>query len=209
MVRNSLVFCSTLAAGLVSASIAFATTFVFDDVAANTSMVPFEEDGISLEVTGGRCSPTLVTLCFAQDVTQTADGLGVQGLLDDDSDLDSFPGNEFLTFSFGTLVSLQSITFGDFNQPGDDNDEYELYVDLGMGLVEIADMGTDNPFNFGGILTDTLVVFAENSDIVTDFRDGFRVSSLTVAAVPLPATGLLLLAGLGGLGMIRRRSSKA
>ncbi|MBK4218153.1 VPLPA-CTERM sorting domain-containing protein [Paracoccus caeni] len=35
--------------------------------------------------------------------------------------------------------------------------------------------------------------------------DGFDVDSVKVAAIPLPATGLLLLGGLGGLAALRRR----
>lgn len=38
--------------------------------------------------------------------------------------------------------------------------------------------------------------------------DAFRVSSLHVAAVPLPAAGWMLLAGFGGLATLRRRAKK-
>ncbi|MGR3655540.1 VPLPA-CTERM sorting domain-containing protein, partial [Paracoccus sp. (in: a-proteobacteria)] len=39
--------------------------------------------------------------------------------------------------------------------------------------------------------------------------DGFDVDSVSVAPVPLPAAGLMLLAGLGGFGVMRRRQKKA
>lgn len=35
--------------------------------------------------------------------------------------------------------------------------------------------------------------------------DGFDMDSVSIAAIPLPATGILLLAGLGGMAAIRRR----
>jgi hypothetical protein len=35
--------------------------------------------------------------------------------------------------------------------------------------------------------------------------DDFALKSMNVSAVPLPATGLMLLAGLGGMAALRRR----
>lgn len=37
--------------------------------------------------------------------------------------------------------------------------------------------------------------------------DGFDVAAVGLAPIPLPAAGLMLLAGLGGLGALRRKSS--
>lgn len=39
--------------------------------------------------------------------------------------------------------------------------------------------------------------------------DGFDLAKVNVAAVPLPATGLMLLGGLGGIAMLRRRRKSA
>jgi hypothetical protein len=38
-------------------------------------------------------------------------------------------------------------------------------------------------------------------------NDGFGIDAIKVAAVPVPAAGFLLLAGLGGLAAFKRRKS--
>ena len=38
---------------------------------------------------------------------------------------------------------------------------------------------------------------------------GFQVATASVSAVPIPASGLLLLAGVGGFGLLRRKNKAA
>lgn len=206
-------FYAALTVGTFTAGVASATTFTFDQVGPEVPSVTFVEDGITLDVTAAQCDP-LFGNCLTAAVTQEADGLGVRGALDGgplgDSDIDSLPGDEYLIFTFDTLVELETVVFGDFNQPGDDNDEYELFILVNGIYTQIVFEGTDNPLNFGpGVVTDSFVVGAVNSDLVTDFRDGFRVASVSLSAIPLPASGLLLLAGFGGLAALRRRKAAA
>lgn len=58
------------------------------------------------------------------------------------------------------------------------------------------------PFQFIRLVDATVAQFGTRT---TSF-DGFDVDSVSVAAIPLPATGLMLLGGLGGFAAVRRRN---
>jgi hypothetical protein len=63
------------------------------------------------------------------------------------------------------------------------------------------------PLSFGSLFSGvTRVEFSSNGNGTSRY-DNFGVSYMS--AVPLPAAGLLLLGALGGLGVARRRKSKA
>lgn len=51
-----------------------------------------------------------------------------------------------------------------------------------------------------------LLRLTDQSPVVAG-RDGFDIDSISVAAVPLPAGGLLLIGALGGLALLRRRKA--
>lgn len=59
------------------------------------------------------------------------------------------------------------------------------------------------PFDSIKIVDYTVSYFNGN----TSSFDGFDVDSVSISAVPLPATGLMLLAGLGGFAAMRRKKS--
>jgi len=66
--------------------------------------------------------------------------------------------------------------------------------------------------DFGGEVTSAEILLGNfTTSGGTDFKlnDGFSIDGLQVAAVPLPAAGLLLLGGLGGLAALRRRKRVA
>ena len=75
-------------------------------------------------------------------------------------------------------------------------------VRLLSGGKVLAGMG----FEYIKLVDATLNEFGRSG--TTSF-DGFDVDSVSVAPVPLPAAGLMLLAGLGGFGVMRRRQKKA
>jgi hypothetical protein len=182
-----------------------ATVFNLGGSNATQSSFNYTVDGIGLTVTGERkdkiigCGFLCLTSVYqGRDVTRTADGLGVVGPLDTSAELDG-QINERMTFSFDKNVSLMSIMFNNI----DGNDPYDIYVDTGTGFTLITAAAMANPYVFSPFLVGNTLRIG-----VTDNASAFRVKSLTVAAVPIPAAGFLLLAGLGGLGALRRRQTK-
>jgi hypothetical protein len=97
---------------------------------------------------------------------------------------------------------FQKIVFA-LTDPADNNeDRLEISVNGVSRLVEqsLADGATwlavitlDAPTSFATI------------DIKTSLRDGFTLDGAALAPIPLPASALLLLGGLGGLVLLRRR----
>lgn len=178
----------------VAAGSAGATTFTFGNGVDDQSSLPFgPTDGIDLTVS-----------TIGSTIHQNRSGLGVAG----GAGNNRLSGTEALTFSFSSVVELVgslvyerrggtdilSITGGGvtetftLGQPG--GDSTEVLNLSGLGLV-------GNSFTFqrtGG----------------TGGTSGVRISQLTVAAVPLPATLPLLAFGVGGLVLAaRRRKQKA
>jgi len=156
--------------------------------------------GVDLTVT-----PTNDGFQYNDTVTQDANGLGVGatgiwfGIGSDPSgNLDTYTGYEALTFTFSEDVKLGSLGFSLFQA----SDDYTI-------TVNGVDVNSDaNPYNFGWEAANSFrigVRFGDNAVTNPSIFDDFRVSSLTIAAVPLPAAGWLMIAGLGGLAAMRRR----
>ena len=147
------------------------------------------------------------------EITQNVEGLGIDnnngsfGI--DNSDIDGDNDNDIFVFSFSKAVRLLSVIFEDV----DDNDAFVFAVagtSPNSNLFDIANPlaipdtdGDEGSFDFGGQLVTTFGVGALRDN------DNFRISRIEIAAVPLPASALLLMGGLAGLGALRRRKKTA
>ncbi|MCR8725240.1 VPLPA-CTERM sorting domain-containing protein [Frigidibacter sp. ROC022] len=142
-------------------------------------------------------------------VTQTSNGLGVDGnpdLIDPDQ-IDGFPvfSAETLTITFNYAVNLVEFTLGLL----DGYDDYELSIN--GGSFSHFGPGVSNPIVVGQNYVSSFSIRASGELKKEDWyvgNDAFTLRSMTVASVPLPAGGLLLVGALGGLGALRRRKAK-
>ncbi len=146
--------------------------------------------GFDVNCTGGGGAFTTPTITIG-----TA-GMGVASVNDTNNQLDATNNDEFLTFTFTSAVNLFGIDFSLFGI----GDSYDLLIN---GTLYASSQTTDP--------------WATEIDNVTSFTIAstgtgtFRIGSFDVEAssgastVPLPATGLLLMGALGGLGLSRRR----
>lgn len=76
-----------------------------------------------------------------------------------------------------------------------------LAIELSRG--QVADLSGNSQFRNISFLK--IVDLSLGAAGTGHFKGNMRFDELDVAPVPLPAAGLLLVAGLGGLGMVRRR----
>lgn len=150
---------------------------------------------------GALCDPVLT-----QDASE---GIGIARNPFDDPSIDAFQA-EAITFVFDEEVIFEAVDFGFV----DADDDWSITVD-GTTLVDISN---EDPFiSFGGVTGTTLTIsafFELPEDLVLGEFDDFNIQSITVSViddptiVPLPASAGLLLAGLGGLTLARRRRQR-
>ena len=130
-----------------------------------------------------------------------------------------------LIFDFGTSYDITELHFWNYTAEGFDVDQVDFaFFDtagsqIGMqslnpalgssGGIEAEDIALVSPLN-----TQSVSVFLTGTNGQVDFQNiGFTATASVVvtppppvAAVPLPAAGLMLLAGLGAFGALRRKS---
>lgn len=141
-------------------------------------------------------------------VTTGGNGIGVNGYPDlQPGQIDGFFGSETLYVTFDHAVTLVEFTLGQFNAPykflwwtkKEKDDTFDVSFD---GAPFLNDQ-TTNPFVVNQIVTG--FALRAGSDNLSDFT----LASMTVAPVPLPAAGWLMLGGIGALAAMRRRRKAA
>ncbi len=143
--------------------------------------------------------------------SSTSGNLGVVSAAGNTTDLNGSSSStgidEGLQFTFSQLVSLDYINFDSFGS----TDDFNLTVD-GVTLLVDHDDGVSSPlvtnvlnqsdeYIFNGITGTEFIFWADGGS------DDFRIDTLRVSAVPVPAAAWLFMSGLLGLAGISRRKA--
>lgn len=185
-----------IAAIVLSAGVASAATFSFNAVGPQVASL----SGPGFTITPGSDG----ILNSSTRISQTATGLGVNGNPDTNpGNIDGFPifSSEFLTVNFHWLVTLKKIALGNV----DGNDDVDLF--LNNALVGSYKASVLNSTDLDADIT-SFRIRASGTPLADGFgNDDFTLSGFTVAPVPVPAAGLLLIGGLAALGFARKRKA--
>jgi len=204
---NTTLSAAICAGALLVGSAASAAVISFTGYNINdTSAVRFGDSDLNVTVRAGTFNGNRISY-RDRLVDVDRNGLGADARADVDS-VDGRSGNDVLTFSFNQAVRIDSIGFTEVDR----NDDFSFGAVRGRSYqreLSFADVYRN---------TDLTALLSTSARTGLTFgigaigaNDNFRVSSITVSAVPLPASGLLLLAAMGaGIGASRRRkASKA
>lgn len=213
-----------------------ASAAVFDfDFSVDSTVLPqsslsFSDaggSGLTLDVTASEYNLFTGALQGSNySVGQYSGGLGVctgavtnsgDGCSGDNHQVDGRNGDEMVIFTFSESVEILSVTLSLV----DSNDHFDFKTFAPQGESLIWDI---DPVGTGTVTTNTSdfpdgAIFGTQTFTGTTFgvgaafnNDDFKISGIsfdyTPAPVPLPAAGLMLMAGLGGLAVMRRRQTK-
>lgn len=191
-----------------------ATTFDFTNGnrAETTGALNYSVDGINLAVSAGRYynpfgSAPLGVYDYGDIGQSNGNGLYMRNGYGDDHQIDGDGRNEVAIFQFDRNVTLESVSFTYFS----DNDDFAFFFDVGDdGSLNLINGDIDaNPldaYSFAGayLLNGDLFGIGAIGD-----NDDFKLASVTVSAVPLPAALPLYGAGIAVMGFVGwRRKQK-
>lgn len=177
-----------------------ATVFNLDaDGSASGSAYSATKEGITLNISH-----------TSRDISIDGDGLGVKGGILDSSTIDGgnlLDGlNELVNISFDQDVVLESITFSTFNVENefssffDETDDQVTFSGIGAGPLSISGgLSGVATANINELLTGAFSVAAIGAG------NDFRISSISVSAVPIPAAAWLFGSALMGIVGLRRK----
>lgn len=165
-------------------------------IAENTASIPPGNNATSLKVGGG-------VLSFSNEngatgkgtVVYDGGGAGLGNLM--------IGNNPFFLFNVTNVsFELGDIDFTAIAFDGANTIEYNEKVDADFNpQLTLAEFAGGDPFDFTNV---EYVSFIVDTTGLTGRIDG-QIDGITLNAIPLPASALLLLGGLGGLAGLRRR----
>lgn len=222
---NKFLMATAIAGGMIAASSASAASITFDRTEATTTgSLTFSNGTTSVDLSGKTLGVDGSITGDASINSYVTSGVGVCSTVCDwrqtsaDRQVDGANVNEGVLLDFGsTLVRLTSVVM----TYADDNDLFSVFnmgngadaaptaattdnavPDSWMASIGIPDIGVGSLFNIASMDSDSeFKIIAVRFDVVPAQT---RLSDQP-APVPLPAGGLLLLGGLGGLAALRRR----
>lgn len=174
---------------------------------------PLVVDGIGIQANGGTYDGTTIIDPAARRVTRNANGLGVDcnGLFGPSilcpNEIDGNAGRtaeDLLTLVFDQEVFFDEVLFTEV----DGDDDVDIYID-GVAIAALTDLnilGATNPVGLLGLSGTSISFGAFDASFNNLNEDDFRVGSITVTAVPVPAGLPLLLSALAAFAFIGRRS---
>jgi len=166
---------------------------------------------------GGFDGGFATTITFDDSLTRSSDNdrdnpLNALGATD--SNFFELLVGETVTFTFGSLFTspgnVVEVTFGNVDNFFESADIFVGNLGDGMPFVEVNENPIENSdaqgpvgfdFTFDGTF-DALRITALSSPNGTN---GFDIDSVRVSPVPLPAAGWMLVVGIGGLVVMRRK----
>lgn len=138
------------------------------------------------------------------NIHQNINGLGVSGGPDSNRLGSNASTSETLSFQFTPRATLLS---GIFLEHQGGSESFDLLNESGSILQSFTINGAGSSSSF--VTLANLNFLADSFTFRHTSGSGIRISALTVAAVPIPATGVLLLTALASAGFAVRRRKTA
>lgn len=183
------------------------TTFDFTSgtVAYTSGNISYSAGGIGLDVSSGNYTGGNVV--DTSEIGQiNGAGLVIKSWSGDDHEIDGDVYNDVAVFQFDQNVTLESVSFNFFE--GDD--DFAFFFDVGNdGSLNLIDGDIDaNPLDY----YDFTGIYLLNGDLfgigALAYNDDFKIASVTVSAIPLPAAFPLYAAGMAVLGFMGWRRKR-